>query len=190
MERHGRRWNESHFQAVDSLVTREHHMGQLIVADDITPFSGSVIPSARLRYSSADAAAARHETPADKTVDWCKELGTEHKPPATAAAAHVESKAVDSRLTSNAVAPDARNGGTDSSAARDSLAGTNDSCNVCGKEASTMPEGKLFACKQCLSAFYCSASCQQKHWGVHRKICKPAVNAPRDWYGRAEIGDM
>ena len=65
---------ESDKQAVDSLVTREHHMGQLIVADDITPFSGSVIPSARLRYSSADTAAARHEAPPDKTVDWCKEL--------------------------------------------------------------------------------------------------------------------
>ena len=61
-------------QAVDSLVTREHQKRQLIVADDITPFSVCVIPSARLRYSSADAAAARHEVPPDKTVDWCKEL--------------------------------------------------------------------------------------------------------------------
>ena len=181
---------ESDKEAVGPSVTRERQKGQLKVAGDTTPFSVSVIPSARLRYSSADAAAARHEAPADKTVDWCKELGTEHKPPATAAAANVESKAVDSRLTSNAVAPDKRKEGTNSSAARESLAGANDSCNVCGKEASTMPEGKLFACKQCLSAFYCSASCQQKHWGVHRKICKPAVNAPRDWYGRAEIGDM
>ena len=58
--------------------------------------------------------------------------------------------AVDSPLTSNAVAPDTRKGGTDLSVARDSLAGANDSCNVLRTEVFTkcqkVSEGKLVAC--------------------------------------------
>ena len=46
------------------------------------------------------------------------------------------------------------------------------SCNVCGKQASSMPEGKLLTCSRCSSVFYCSAACQQKHWPLHREHCR------------------
>uniref|UniRef100_A0A7S4EUR9 MYND-type domain-containing protein n=1 Tax=Chrysotila carterae TaxID=13221 RepID=A0A7S4EUR9_CHRCT len=30
---------------------------------------------------------------------------------------------------------------------------------------------KLKKCRQCLSAWYCGAECQQKHWNVHKRSC-------------------
>ena len=43
-------------------------------------------------------------------------------------------------------------------------------CGACG--ADSKPYGKaLMQCSACLEAWYCSATCQRKHWKVHRKSC-------------------
>ena len=63
--------------------------------------------------------------------------------------------AVDSSLTSNAVAPDTRKGGTDLSVARDSLACANDSCYVLGTEVFTNAR----RCQK-VSVFLASNACQ------------------------------
>ena len=71
------------------------------------------------------------------------------------------------RTSSASPQPDAGRGEPDESAA----ALPRERCDVCGKQASSMPGSTLFACSRCFSVFYCSASCQQKHWPLHREHC-------------------
>ncbi len=43
------------------------------------------------------------------------------------------------------------------------------SCAVCG-----LSDVKLQRCAGCKSRLFCSRSCQQKDWAVHKKNCKPS----------------
>jgi hypothetical protein len=39
--------------------------------------------------------------------------------------------------------------------------------------AASKPNGKaLMQCSACLEEWYCSATCQRKHWKVHKKECR------------------
>ena len=44
-------------------------------------------------------------------------------------------------------------------------------CSKCQKEAS---EAELRRCSRCKAAFYCSETCQKKHWKTHKPSCKNA----------------
>jgi len=45
---------------------------------------------------------------------------------------------------------------------------------ACGFCEQTAPEGvKFLKCARCLSVCYCSAECQKRHWGSHKKKCTP-----------------
>jgi hypothetical protein len=46
----------------------------------------------------------------------------------------------------------------------------------CGDPTCTNTEskvGQFKQCSRCKRMVYCSANCQQKHWSVHKQICKP-----------------
>ena len=64
-----------------------------------------------------------------------------------------------------------RNGGGNTSHTQATLAIHNqleahmkEKCANCGKEAKTMPDGKLKACIRCRATWYCGKECQTMHW--------------------------
>ena len=104
---------------------------------------------------------AEHELPAESA-------GSPRPPSSASPPTHSASS-----RSSSALPKDAGRGEPD-----DSAAGLQrESCNVCGKQASSMPGAKLFTCSRCSSVFYCSAACQQKHWPSHRGHCQPQGHA-------------
>ena len=40
-------------------------------------------------------------------------------------------------------------------------------------DCKSIPGFKLKKCEQCESACYCCAECQQEHWPLHQRHCKP-----------------
>jgi MYND finger len=47
-------------------------------------------------------------------------------------------------------------------------ANTNDATDVCANCGASVK----FKCSRCLRVCYCSKQCQEKHWPLHKKICK------------------
>ena len=44
-------------------------------------------------------------------------------------------------------------------------------CVQCGDSEEKVGENKMLRCTQCKVSFYCSKSCQKKHWSAHKVIC-------------------
>ena len=73
--------------------------------------------------------------------------------------------------------------------------GDEKTCESCGiKEGGGDRGKKLLECGGCLTSYFCSTSCQQQSWKLHKKLCRRRKKSVikiqsnwRGWYTRREL---